>query len=105
MEIKGYYNSGKSFLYEHIQHFRTINFSGTDTIINETINIPPRSLKGIFVLFGKPQLQNELDTELFFNPSINSVAITIEGIANKVYAQGLSPRKFWGRNQTLFHVI
>jgi hypothetical protein len=52
-------------------------------------------MKGIFILFSKIQVQNELDTELFINPGISSVAVTIEGIANKVYAQGLSPRKFW----------
>ena len=94
-DIAGYYNNCKSFLYEHVHHFRTIPFKESDTIINENINIPRRSIRGLVLLFTKSQDQDRLNSELYINPKISSVSITIEGIANKIYAQGMEPRHFW----------
>ena len=102
-EISGYYNAGKSFLYEHVQHFRTIPFKESDTIINENINVPRRSMKGLVILFKKePVAADKRDSEIYLNPSIQSVGITIEGIANKVYAQKMDPRHFWKEARRYF---
>ena len=100
--VAGYYNAGKSFLYEHIHNFRTIPFKESDTIINENINVPRRSMKGLVILFTKDQEQRNLNSELFVNPQITSVSISIEGIANKIYAQSMSPRHFWKEARRYF---
>ena len=100
--IAGYYNAGKSFLYEHVHHFRTIPFKESDTIINENINLPRRSLRGLVVLFTIDQEQDKLNSELFVNPGLTSVSVTIEGIANKVYAQKMEPRHFWREARRYF---
>ena len=87
-DVAGYYNSGKSFLYEHVHHFRTIPFNESDKIINENVNVPRRSMKGLLILFTKVQPQNQLDSELFINPSIESVSVTIEGIGKQSICAG-----------------
>ena len=51
-EVESNYNNGKRLMYEHVTHHKTISFSkGTDSIINESINVPRRSMKGLLLLF------------------------------------------------------
>ena len=101
-EIAGYYNGGKSFLYEHMHHFRTIPFKESDSIINENINLPRKSIRGLVILFTKNQDQDKINSELFVNPKLTSVSVTIEGIANKVYAQKILPRHLWREPRRYF---
>ena len=101
-QVQGLYNSGKSFLYEHVHHFRTIPFRESDTIINENINIPRRSMKGILVLFTEDQEQDKFNSELFINPQIINVEVMIEGIANKIYAQKIQPMYLWKEAKRYF---
>ena len=70
----------------------TIEWDKDATIVNETINIPRVSMQGILMLF---QEKYEKDPEKFVNPNITSVKITIEGILNMIYSQGL-PKKLKG---------
>ena len=38
--------NGKRFMYEHVTHLKTISVNmGLDTIINEGVNVPRRSIK------------------------------------------------------------
>ncbi len=85
-ETQNLYSSGKSFLYEYPQFFRVVNVAEGNTIINENINIPRRSLKGLVILFRTTQAQHELKSEVYHNPDIESVSVTIEGLSNKIYA-------------------
>ena len=102
-EIAGYYNAGKSFLYEHVHHFRTIPFKESDTIINENINVPRRSMKGIIILFkSEPGAADQRNSEIYVNPGIENVGVMIEGIANKVYAQKMESRHFWREARRYF---
>ena len=48
-----------------------------------------------WVIFECQQANGKRDSELFPNPRILSVDISIEGITNKVYAQGLKPNNQW----------
>jgi len=100
--ITGSYNSGKSFLYEHVLHFRTSTWKQSDTILNENINVPRKSLKGILLLLTMAQPQATYDSENFINPQIESVEITIEGVPNKVYSQGYAPRHLWKEARRYF---
>ena len=39
------YKNGKRFIYEHVAHLKTISVNKrSDTIINESINVPRRSM-------------------------------------------------------------
>ena len=53
---------------------------------NWSFNMPCKSLKGILVLFEeeKPFVR---DTSKFYNPKIQKVSVTIEGMPNQLYAQ------------------
>ena len=88
-------------MYEHVTHHKTISIAkGTDSIINESINVPRRSMKGlILLLFYEPYVGGARDSEQTFNPDITEVKVVVNGIPNKVYSHGMktaeiSRRKF-----------
>ena len=69
------------------------------TTVNETINIPRKSMRGILMLF---QEKDETDPEMFGNPNITDVKITIEGVPNMIYSQGLPKDRIFEEAQRLF---
>ena len=58
----------------------------SETVWNLNLNIPSRSMKGILLLFEDPE---RTDTTEFINPKISKVEMTIEGVPNQLYAQGM----------------
>ena len=58
-------------------------------------NTPARSMKGILLLFVDPAAAFQRDTEAFYNPKITKVEVTIEGVPNELYAQGLRAYQQW----------
>ena len=52
-------------------------------------------MKGILMLFEDPATPYSRNTEKFYNPKITKVDITIEGIPNQLYSQGLRPYQQW----------
>ena len=78
-------------MYEHVTHHKTISIAkGTDSIINESINVPRRSMKGlILLLFYEPYVGGARDSEQTFNPDITEVKVVVNGIPNKVYSHGM----------------
>ena len=49
------YKTGKMFLFDHISLFKQFSIArDTDSVINQTINSPRRSIKGILLLFVEP---------------------------------------------------
>ena len=86
------YSAGKAFLYDHVHHHRTVPvLDKTQDLITETVNIPRRSLSGLLLLFVKPFLAGQRDSEKFVNPNITDVKVNINGVPNKIYSQGLKP--------------
>ena len=55
-------------------------------------------MRGILMLF---QEKDETDPEKFVNPKITSVKITIEGVPNMVYSQGLPKKRIFEEAQRL----
>ena len=49
---------------------------------------PP--LKGILLLFINPFVAGARDTESYFNPDITKVKVTVNGVPNRVYNEGIS---------------
>ena len=89
------YNSGFSVLYDWIDHFKTVKVKKTDTLINENVNFPRRSMKGILILFISEYTDGTRDSEKFENPGISKVKVTIEGVANKIYPEGIRMIDQW----------
>jgi hypothetical protein len=75
----------------------TVNKS--DTLWNVNLNVSARSMKGILMLFEDPAgggASYARDTEAFYNPKIEKVEITIEGVPNQLYSQGMRTYQLWG---------
>ena len=91
------YSAGKAFLYDHVTLYKSISFlDKTDDLITQTVNIPRRSLTGLLLLFVKPFEAGKRDSEAFHNPNITRVSVSVNGVPNKVYSQGLDPAAIYG---------
>ena len=63
-EVESNYKNGKRLMYEHVTLHKTITFSkSADSIINESINVPRRSMKGLLLLFYEPYAGGARDSE------------------------------------------
>ena len=95
-EAKLNYLNGKRYMNQHVTHHKTISFAaGTTPIINESINVPRRSMKGILLLFYEPYTTRTRDSEKTFNPDINEIKVDIYGIPNMLFSQGMMKRDLW----------
>ena len=90
------YKNNHAFFYENILHHKTFTFSKkNDTVINEQINVPRRSMTGILLLFTENPTAGERDSEKFVNPYITSVQINIDGVPNMLYSKGMLQTDQW----------
>ena len=67
----------------------------SDTHLNLMVNPQRRSLKGILLLFINNFTPGARDTEHYFNPNITKVKVTVDGVPNRVYNEGLSGSDMW----------
>ena len=90
------YTSGKEFAYDFVMRDRVVPITrGLDTRLNLRVNSQRRSLKGILLLFINPYTAGARDTEHFFNPDITKVKVTVNGVHNRVYNEGISGSDMW----------
>ena len=83
-----------SILYDRILRARIIPLNDSSTSFSVDINNPSKSLKGLLLIFTKERSATKfgLDTEVFFNPKITKVEVTVEGVPNELYAQNMEYR-------------
>ena len=96
-QISDLYSTGRSLSYEHVTLMKTVNWSATDTVVNENINLPRKSMRAIVLLFTK-----STDSEEYVYPNIDEVKVTIEGVPNVVYSQGIPKSRLYGEACRLF---
>ena len=91
------YQSGLVILYERVLRQRKFICNKSDTVWNINLNTPARSLTGILLIFESVTANPAFgrNSELFYNPLINKVSITIEGKPNQLYAHGLQTYQHW----------
>ena len=90
------YKSGKEFAYDLVMRERVVPITrGSDTRLNLLVNPQRRSLKGILLLFINPFVSGAKNTEEFFNPDITKVKVTVNGVPNRVYNEGISGSDMW----------
>ena len=67
-------------MYEHVTHHKTLPIDRQkDFIMNESINVPRRSMKGLLLLFYEPYVKGARDSEKSFFPDITEVKVTVNG--------------------------
>ena len=95
-EAASSYQIGKGFYYENVIHHKSFPISKpNDSIINEHVNIPRRSMTGILCLFEEDYDTGKRDSEKFVNPDIKSININIDGMPNQLFSKGMVPTDFW----------
>ena len=95
-EASAAYASGKGFYYENILLHKTFEISKPDdSVINEHVNVPRRSMTGILCLFNDIHTAGTRDSEKFINPAMLSVAININGMPNKLYSKNMITTDFY----------
>ena len=95
-EAAAAYNSGKGFFYENVLLHKTFEISKPDdSVINEHINVPRRSISGVLCLFNEIPTAGTRDAEKFVNPAMLTVAININGMPNKLYSKNMQTTDFY----------
>ena len=90
------YSSGKEFAYDLVMRERVVPITrGSDTRLNLRVNPQRKSLKGILLLFINPYTAGARDSENYFNPDITNVKVTVNGVPNRVYNDGISGKDMW----------
>ena len=95
-EATSEYKSGKEFAYDYVMRERVVPITlDSDTRLNLRVNPQRRSLKGILLLFISPYTLGNRNSEYYFNPDITKVAVTVNGVPNRVYNEGISGSDMW----------
>ena len=100
------YQVGKGFFYENIIRHKSFTISKQDdSVINEHINLPRKSMTGILCLFTNGYAEGARKSEKFVNPDIKSVNINIDGMPNRLYSKGMIPSDFWEAAKRRFGIL
>ena len=90
------YRSGKEFAYDLVMRSEVVPITrGSDTLLTLWVNHQRRSLKGILLLFINQYNPGARDSENYFNPDITKVKVTVNGVPNRVYSDGISDKDMW----------
>ena len=102
--IANQYGGRLAILYDRVLRHRKISRNKSDTLWNINLNVPARSMKGILMLFEDVAAQQQFarNTEAFYNPKITKVEVTIEGIPNQLFSQGMCAYQMWDEARKLF---
>ena len=105
--IRNQYAGRIAILYERVLRHRKISANKSDTLWNVNLNVPARSMKGILMLFENPSSEGAgsafgRNTEKFYNPGITKVEVTIEGVPNQLYSQGMRAYQQWDEARKFF---
>ena len=91
------YSSGKEFAYDLVMGERVVPITrGSDDPPHYLrVNPQRKSLKGILLLCINPYNPGARDSENYFNPDITKVKVTVNGVPNRVYNEGISGKDMW----------
>ena len=102
--IDNQYKCRLAILYDRVLRHRKMTMDKSNTLWNINLNVPARSMKGILMLFEIVAAQRPFacNTEAFYNPQITQVKVTIEGIPNQLYSQGMRAYQMWDEAKKYF---
>lgn len=104
-QISNQYAGRLAILYDRILRHRKMPLNKSETLWNINLNVPARSMKGVLLLFEDPTAGGATwarDTEAFYNPQIEKVEVTIEGVPNQLYSQAMRPFHQWDEVKRYF---
>ena len=99
-EVLSNYSQGRSLSFNHVTLMKTVEWDKDATLHNETINIPRKSMKAVVLLFRNKTVT---DSEEFVYPNITEVKISVEGVPNSIYSQGMPKSRFFEEAFRIFH--
>ena len=97
--IDNQYKGRLAILYDRILRHRKMTMDKSNIFWNINLNVPARSMNGENVAAQQPFTSN---TEAFYNPQITKVEVTIEGIPNQLYSQGMRAYQMWDEAKKYF---
>ena len=100
--IHNQYTSRMVVLYDRVLQLQKIVANNSDTVWSINLNTPAQSMKGILMLFELPNPPYIWETEEFYNLKIQKVEMTIEGVPNQFYSQGMRPYQQWVEARKFF---
>ena len=102
--IANQYNGRLAILYDRIMRRRKIRRDKSNTLWNINLNVSARSMKAVLMLFEDVTAQQPFAryTESFYNPKITKVEVTMEGIPNQLFSQGMRAYQMWDEARKLF---
>ena len=100
--ISNQYKGRLAIMYDRVLRHRKISKDKSDTLWNINLNVPARSMKCILMLFEDARQPFDRNTEAFYNPKITKVKVTIEGVPNQLFSQGMRAYQMWDEAKKLF---
>ena len=102
--IHNQYRGRLPILYNRALRHRKMTMDKSNTLWNINLNMLARSMKGILMLFENVAAQQPFarNTEAFYNPQITKVEVTIDGIPNLLYSQGMRAYQMWDEAKKYF---
>ena len=98
--IDNQYKGRPAILYDRVLRHRKMTMDQSNTLWNINLNVPARSMKSILMLFENVASQQPFARSN--NPQITKVEVTIEGIPNKLYSQGIRAYQMWDEAKKYF---
>ena len=102
--IDNQYKDRLAILYDRVLRHRKMTINKSNTLWTINLNVPARSIKGMLMLCENVAAQQPFarNTEAFYNPRIMKVEVTIEGIPNQLYSQGICAYQMWNEAKKYF---
>ena len=93
-----------AILYDQVLRHRKMTMDKSNALWNINLNVPSRSMKDILMLFENVAAQQTFarNTEAFSILQITKVEVTIEGIPNHLYSQGMRTYQMWDEAKKYF---
>ncbi|MEW8545059.1 MAG: hypothetical protein AB2693_16160 [Candidatus Thiodiazotropha sp.] len=85
------YKGRLAILYDRVLCHQKISRDKSDTLWNINLNVTARSMQVIILLYEDVAAQRAFarNTDAFYNPKITKVEVTIEGVPNQLFSQGM----------------
>ena len=96
------YESGKEFVYDHVMLDNVVSVGTADEKVVIKVNAQRRSLKAILLLFVKPYDSGTRDSEKYVFPDITKTSVTINGVPNMLYNNGIEADDAWSQVSRFF---
>ena len=103
-EIRQKYMGSYPVHFTDIQRYKREQLDLTSPVWTIHLNLPRRSTNAAVLLFVNTGNDGNYtrDPEIFVNPNIQKVDVTIEGVPNQLYAQGMRSYQQWDEAHKVF---